>query len=82
MGNPNPDRQFYDHDSGTFVTEDKKVFDRVKWLQDHSQQRSGKKHQRVYDPEVVGLLREILMEAKKQSVYLSILAGEELKDEY
>ena len=37
MGNPNPDRQFYDHASGTEVTASNGVFDVPAWRQDTTQ---------------------------------------------
>jgi len=37
MGNPNPDRQFYDHSSGTEVTASNGVFDVPAWRQDTTQ---------------------------------------------
>jgi len=85
MGNPNPDRQFYDHASGTEVTASNGVFDVPAWRaslleigESKEQTRNGQSHTRVYDPDSAIILKKILVELTKMNTHLEILTGESI----
>jgi hypothetical protein len=75
------DRQFYEPEGGEALDSDNNIFDVTEWRKGMKQVRNGQEHVRVYNPDLVALLKELLVEQKITNTYLALIWGEEIKEE-